>query len=353
MAADVVQLSYALGVSRAYLWVRDRDGVRVAMLSASRASLEQALENLYLIDRVQAPRELERAIANLADLLLPPDLRTQGRSVEIVTDGRLSSAPFLAMLASANRRLSAGDGAVTMIGSVFNAAPETHRAADAWRLVSLGADARSGGRTSQNADARLFPELTLAAGEGDAVREIWGAGIPDARIRRLEGSQATIASLATAWRQGAEVVHLATHGLADLRQPLTSLLEFPAAEAGRSSTYLTAGQIQLWRGDVGLVYLSACETAQGPERFAVGMQGLHQAFLNAGARHVIATLWAVEDRYAKEFALDFYRRLKGGEAAPRALAATQRAWMSVPVEKGQKQQERRRVTASAYSIFRE
>ncbi len=54
--------------------------------------------------------------------------------------------------------------------------------------------------------------------------------------------------------------------------------------------------------------LSACETAVGPARFADGMSGLQGAFLRAGARGVIATLWPVEDVYASQFAADFYRR---------------------------------------------
>ena len=51
------------------------------------------------------------------------------------------------------------------------------------------------------------------------------------------------------WSSGADVVHFATHALADLRQPLASLLVLPAAGRGGTPAYLTAGQVQDWRGD--------------------------------------------------------------------------------------------------------
>lgn len=108
------------------------------------------------------------------------------------------------------------------------------------------------------------------------------------------------------------MIHIATHGLADSRQPLASLLLLPALDSAGSPAYLTAGQVQEWRGDADLVFLSACETAVGPSRFAEGLPGLQRAFLRAGSRGVIATLWPVEDIYATTFAADFYRRYFGG-----------------------------------------
>jgi CHAT domain-containing protein len=51
---------------------------------------------------------------------------------------------------------------------------------------------------------------------------------------------------------------------------------------------------------------------------------LAQAFLFAGARNVVATLWRIDDRGAAEFAAHFYRAL-ASEAPPDALATAQRA----------------------------
>jgi CHAT domain-containing protein len=147
------------------------------------------------------------------------------------------------------------------------------------------------------------------------------------------------------------VVHFATHALADLGQPLASLLVLPANDANGASTYLTAGQVESWRGDADLVFLSACESAIGPPRFAGGMPGLQSAFLRAGARGVIATLWPIEDVLARDFAADFYRRFTRGESAAQALSETQREWLKPRAGASESEQVRRRITAMAHAYF--
>ncbi len=78
-----------------------------------------------------------------------------------------------------------------------------------------------------------------------------------------------------------------------------------------------------------LVYLSGCETALGAalptsSRADEDYMTLAQAFLFAGARNVVATLWRIDDRGGAEFAAHFYRAL-ASETPPDALAAAQRA----------------------------
>jgi len=146
-------------------------------------------------------------------------------------------------------------------------------------------------------------------------------------------------------------VHFATHALADLRQPLASLLVLPATDAKGGPTYLTAGQVQAWRGDTELVFLSACESAIGPPRYAAGMPGLQRAFLRAGARGVIATLAPIEDVMAVQFATDFYGRYTGGMPAARALSETQRAWLAPVAGMDASDQLRRRMTALSHAYF--
>jgi CHAT domain-containing protein len=78
-----------------------------------------------------------------------------------------------------------------------------------------------------------------------------------------------------------------------------------------------------------LLILSACETASGDDRAALGLAGVA---LKAGARSALATLWYISDKAAGELIVDFYRGLQSGtlskahalQGAQRALAADPR-----------------------------
>jgi CHAT domain-containing protein len=58
--------------------------------------------------------------------------------------------------------------------------------------------------------------------------------------------------------------------------------------------------------------------------------GLSRAFLSAGAGHVVATLWPVEDRATADLMEHFYERFTAGADAPAALAGAQRALLVAP-----------------------
>jgi CHAT domain-containing protein len=56
-----------------------------------------------------------------------------------------------------------------------------------------------------------------------------------------------------------------------------------------------------------LLVLSACETAAGDDRAALGLAGVA---LRAGARSAVATLWSITDESTAILVSDFYRRLQ-------------------------------------------
>nr|XP_058947836.1 tetratricopeptide repeat protein 28-like [Pocillopora verrucosa] len=67
-----------------------------------------------------------------------------------------------------------------------------------------------------------------------------------------------------------------------------------------------------------LVVLSCCHTARG-EVMAEGVVGMARALLGAGARSVVATLWAIGDEGTIEFMSFFYDALTEGKKASEAL----------------------------------
>jgi CHAT domain-containing protein len=68
-----------------------------------------------------------------------------------------------------------------------------------------------------------------------------------------------------------------------------------------------------------LLTLSACETAVGDERAALGLSGVA---VRAGARSALGSLWAVTDASTATLLTDFYREL-GTPASSKAKALQQ------------------------------
>ncbi len=130
------------------------------------------------------------------------------------------------------------------------------------------------------------------------------------------------------------IVHVASHGVMNARNPMFSRVELARGSEAQSADdgRLEVHELLGLSVRSPLVFLSGCETGLGTAwstEFARGEDyaTLAQAFLYAGAGNVIATLWRVEDAGAALFAESFYRHLQNVPPAD-ALARAQRDLMS-------------------------
>ena len=77
-----------------------------------------------------------------------------------------------------------------------------------------------------------------------------------------------------------------------------------------------------------LLILSACETASGDDRAALGLAGVA---LKAGARSALATLWYISDEASGELVVNFYRGVQSGKLSKaHALQEAQRMLAADP-----------------------
>ena len=115
------------------------------------------------------------------------------------------------------------------------------------------------------------------------------------------------------------LVHIAAHGSMETGETVL------AANPTRASQIPVEEDFLLRMSDVmrvkmraKLVVLSCCHSGRG-EIKAEGVVGIARAFLGAGARSVLVSLWAIDDKATLEFMKSFYLHLAEGESASESL----------------------------------
>jgi CHAT domain-containing protein len=116
-----------------------------------------------------------------------------------------------------------------------------------------------------------------------------------------------------------DYVHLATHGFVNSEYPELSGLLLTQDSKSQEDGILYTGEILGLNFKADLVTLSACETALGKKIQGEGVRGLTTAFLFAGAKSVIASLWKVADESTSLLMIDFYNELLSGKSKAAAL----------------------------------
>ncbi|MEW6282154.1 MAG: CHAT domain-containing protein, partial [Candidatus Eremiobacterota bacterium] len=89
---------------------------------------------------------------------------------------------------------------------------------------------------------------------------------------------------------------------------------------GQENGVLTAAEVLgLDLSGTDTVVLSACQTGLGRELSGEGIYGLKRAFSLAGARHLILSLWSVDDQGTRALMVRFYRHRMEGMPVADAL----------------------------------
>jgi len=233
----------------------------------------------------------------------------QGDELIIIPDGPLFLAPLSAISESIRIRTVPSLTSLKLITD----SPEDYHTTNGALLV--------GDPCLEEVKKPRFKKLPYAKQEVEMIGEIL-------EISPLTGTAATkkevlerIASV--------DLVHIAAHGRKETGEiALTPNLDWKKDQDQRSRTQkkgpeekdyiLKVSDVQAVRLRARLVVLSCCHSGRGEVK-SEGVVGIARAFLAAGARSVLASLWAIDDEATMAFMKSFYQHLKEGKRASVAL----------------------------------
>ena len=115
------------------------------------------------------------------------------------------------------------------------------------------------------------------------------------------------------------ILHLAVHGFADTQYPERSALVLGADPKSSEDGLLQVREIIRLRLNAELTTLSACDSGVGKLQGQEGISNLVEAFLVAGSKSVVASLWSADDTFASALMEQFYQRIAQGEDTSSAL----------------------------------
>jgi CHAT domain-containing protein len=325
---DTAILEFWLGdKSGAAIWITSKQSFiqRWPLTAGTRASIERLA--LVLSDARRTEwRDAANAVSGSFLQQIPRSGNAAVKHLIVIPDGALARIPFEALpLPDGTLLIQRYTVAYSAAAALLATHPhEPPRFRWPWQLVLAGfADPAPGATESDGiVAARQWPRLP------EAVREV-------TTIARLSGAKSTLhfgkdaRKEALAARTDLPALHLATHGFADMQNPGLSYLLLAPSAPSRQFDYLFLKEVHgLPLDGVGLVTLSACETEAGRFTPGEGVESFSQAFLSAGARTTVTSLWRVNDKPAAEFMIRLYGNLWSGQRVDEALREAKLAFLN-------------------------
>jgi CHAT domain-containing protein len=325
LAAQEVVLEYVLNEPSSYCLVITRQTVSLSKLSGRRRinSLVAAYRNAIekRIDSHAAAESL------WSEILKPIPEYSEYQEIVIIPDGILNSIPFDGLWSGgAGYELNHHTFVLVPSGTVLHLL--RHEAPKPARITFLGVSASQLTEANNHArvpalatfrnllDLKRSSLVALPSTETE-VKSIAQLAGPDTAV--LVRERATEAAFKSEPLGEVRILHLALHGVTDDAFPERSALVFSSGGRAGEDGLLQAREIRKLPINAELVTLSACDAGLGRIEGEEGTSSLVEAFLNAGAKSVVASLWPAEDTYTRSLMEAFYRHLFQGETKKNAL----------------------------------
>jgi len=309
-------LSFWVAPRRSFLWVVGPDGVRDFTLPGEN-------QIARMVDSFQgAVQQGYDPAGSLRGLQVPPHSGEIASGAWLYSNLLASARPFLP---PGSKVIVVPDGPLLNLNLETLPAPEngvhywledvTVSVAPSLDWIGRATGGSSGSREvlvigNPEQASEEYPRLPHAAEEINSIRR----SFPQATV--LAGAAASASGYFNAHAERFSLVHFAAHGIANRTSPLDSAIVL-SPHGGAFLLYARDILKQTLNADV--VTLAACRSAGAKWYPGEGLVGLAWAFLNAGARHVIASLWDVNDVATAQLVSVMYAGLASGVQSTDAL----------------------------------
>ena len=262
-------------------------------------------------DNPQPPVQKNECLSTLYDVVMKPvaDL-LQGDELLIIPDGPLWLAPYAALRDGNSKYLCESfrirlAPSLTSLRLIADCPDDYHKSSGALLVGDPWV------AEVTNSEGEKLQQLPCAKEEVEMIGKILN-------ITPITGRQATKREVLKRL-SSVSLVHFAAHGCMETGEIALT------PDPDRISTVPTEEDYILTIGDVlnaqlraKLVVLSCCHSGRG-EIKAEGVVGIARAFMGAGARSVVVSLWAIDDEATLEFMKCFYQHLAEGKPASESL----------------------------------
>jgi len=294
-------IEYVLLKNKLVIFTANRGGVRAKIRAIEDYELEANVVSFrFALEHADA-RTAQRVGTWLYDLLIGSDRIADDRLV-IVPSGSLERLPFAALVSTASRRYLLEEHTIVMAPSAETLLGAQQRSPDRRNTLLAISDPRRD--DTPRLDASIVEVKQIA---------LW---YPTAKV--LSGLAATREAFTTE-APVADVIHYSGHAAAGQEEGEPALLLSNSHDSGR----MGANEIAAMNLRASVVVLAGCATARGEVRKTDGTASLARAFLAAGTRSVVATLWPIDDEQAAPFFARLHQALKSGARPSEALRSVQ------------------------------
>ena len=282
-----------------------RDGVRCENRSLDPLRSDLSYSKKLITEKTVLPSSFSvNSLQPLYDVLLGPiaDLLQENELI-VVPDGQFCLAPYSALTESIRIRTVPS---LTAFNVIVGAREDFHSKTGAL----LVGDPWLKEVTNKKGEP-ILEQLPCAKQEVEMIGQLL-------QTTPLTGKSATKSQVLKSMKSVA-LVHIAAHGCQKTGEiALAPNTERKSPIPKEEDFILKMSDVQTISLRARLVVLSCCHSGRGEVK-SEGVVGIARAFLCAGARSVLVSLWAIDDEVTLLFMRSFYQHLVDGKSASTAL----------------------------------